>query len=439
MLVPLPLPKLILSVLSDSFTLRTTTPLRLRRSSTYLAFCLLTVTIGVDARAETLYVPSQFATIQAALAQARLDRLSTSETIVIHVASGKYVETLPLILDIPNLQLEGETTLTMDANGVPTGFVGSGSTQLLAKPALSGVQTVLLIGPTSNGTGNGVTVQGLVLDAGTNGSTGDGRDITIDRVALFSIRRNVLLGAGLAMDFRAAGGVIEENFITGNGCGACLSAGNALEPASYSFVRNRSVKNAFSGLVIVGSSYDGVQHPALVPIEQGEIFDSITAVIDANDLSGNKRAPNFTSGLRFFAFTPTVPQGQSTGSIQATVTNNTITNNSFGVVIDAGFPWRDDPRVWAANFNIVFSRNTVSVSKKAQALITFTRFTTSLDSKELNVFKYLTNSLFSISDFDNSLSGYWFDNPLTDPISGLPLQNTLVVNGVATPPGRGIP
>src|SRR5215813_15510851 len=164
----LSLSKLIRRALSDSFTLRITNSLRLRRSSTYLSFFLVMLAIWVDACAETLNVPSQFATIQAALTQARIDRLSpgfpADETIIIHVAAGRYVETLPFVLDVPNLQLEGETTLTSDANGLPTGFVASTGTQLMAKPALVGVQTILLIGPTSNAlTGNGVTVQGLVL------------------------------------------------------------------------------------------------------------------------------------------------------------------------------------------------------------------------------------------------------------------------------------
>jgi hypothetical protein len=50
------------------------------------------------------------------------------------------VETFPLILDVPNLRLEGETLLTTDANGLPTGFIVSTSTQIVAKPALAGAQ-----------------------------------------------------------------------------------------------------------------------------------------------------------------------------------------------------------------------------------------------------------------------------------------------------------
>jgi len=45
-------------------------------SSIYLATSLLLATIAANARAEDLYVPNQFATLQAAIAQARIDGLS---------------------------------------------------------------------------------------------------------------------------------------------------------------------------------------------------------------------------------------------------------------------------------------------------------------------------------------------------------------------------
>ena len=101
---------------------------------------LLCAASAFYARAEDLYVPGQFATIQAAIAQARLDRLSPSlspnETIVIHVAAGLYAETLPLILDVPNLTLQGATSLNIDVDGLPTSSGGSTETRIIAQPPL---------------------------------------------------------------------------------------------------------------------------------------------------------------------------------------------------------------------------------------------------------------------------------------------------------------
>jgi hypothetical protein len=185
------------------------------------------------------------------------------------------VETFPLILDVPNLRLEGETLLTTDANGLPTGFIVSTSTQIVAKPALAGAQTILLIGPTSSAlSGTGVTIQGLVLDAGNGGSAVDGRDITVDRVSSFTILRNIITGSpGIAIDARASSGIIEENFIETAGCGSCIMAGNQHSPADYSFLRNRSVNNLFAGVLVAGSP-DGVQHPALLPVAPGTLCRS---------------------------------------------------------------------------------------------------------------------------------------------------------------------
>jgi len=412
-------------------------------SSKFLIISLFLTTVGVNVGAEDLYVPNQFTTIQAAIAQARIDRFSPgfspNETIVIHVAAGLYVKKLPLILDVPNLRLEGETILTTDGNGLPIGFVDPTETRLIAQPPLAGVQTILLIGPTtSNLTGNGVTVQGLVLDAGNGGLVVDGRDVTVDRVSRFSIRRNVLTGsAGLGVDARASSGVIEENFIAGVGCGGCLSAGNQRAPASYSFLRNRSFNNAFVGVLVLGSSYDGVQNQALLPVAPGTTFDSVTAVISGNDLSDNNHDPNFSAGIRLFAIIPPIPAAQSAGNLTVSVSNNTITNNAFGVTIDAGFPFRADPRLWTASFRTTFSGNIISGSKKAQALITFTRNTTAISPPELKKgFKYLQDSTITISDPGGDLNGYWLDHPAIDPIDGRLLNNRLKVNGVTIPNGR---
>ena len=403
--------------------------------------CLLITTIVVNARAEDIYVPSQFATIQAALVQARIDRLSSrlpkNETIVIHVGGGEYVETLPLILDVPNLRLEGETMLTTDANGLPTGFVAWTATQLIAKPALAGAQTILLIRPTSNTlSGTGVTVEGLVFDAGNGGSAVNGRDITLDRVRSFSIRRNVLTGSpSIAIDARASVGIIVENFIETAGCGSCLMAGNKHSPAAYSFVRNRSVSNAFAGVLVAGSP-DSVQHPDLLPVAPGTIFDHVSAAIIGNDLSDNNADPSFSSGVRFFAINTGIPTPQSTGNVTAAVINNTITNNSFGISIDAGFPLRADARLWTASFQAAFSGNIISDNKRTSALITFTRNTSAIFPNQLKNFKYLQESIFTIIDPGGDLNGYWFDHPATDPIDGRTLQNTLRVNGVKVPNGR---
>ena len=403
---------------------------------------LLCTASAFYARAEDLYVPGQFATIQAAIAQARLDRLSPglspNETIVIHIAAGLYAETLPLILDVPNLRLQGATSLNIDVDGLPTSSATSTETRIIAKPPLTGEQTILLLGPTSKDlTGIGVTIQGLVLDAGNGGNASDGRDIIIDRVSGFLVRGNVLTGsAALAVDARASSGTIEANLITGVGCGSCIGAGNRQSPAFYTFQKNRLVGNSQGGVLVAGSNYDGVVHPALLPVAPGTTFDSVTAVITENDLSDNNQEPKSSFGIRLMAIIPPIAAAQSTANITVNVISNKITNNSVGVTIDAGFPFRADPRLWTAGFRATFAGNTISASKNTPALISFTRNTAAEFPQQLKTYKYLQDSIITITDPTADLSGYWFDHPATDPIDGRTLNNSLKVNGSTIPNGR---
>jgi hypothetical protein len=131
-----------------------------------------------------------------------------------------------------------------------------------------------------------------------------------------------------------------------------------------------------------------------------------------------------------------IPTPQSAGNITATVTNNTITNNPFGVSIDAGFPLRADARLWTASVQATFFGNIIAGSKQSPALITFTRSTAAMFPNQLKSLNYLQNSSFTISDSGNDLNGYWFDHPAADPIDGRLLQNVLKVNGLTIPNGR---
>ena len=70
------------------------------------------------------------------------------------------------------------------------------------------------------------------------------------------------------------------------------------------------------------------------------------------------------------------------------------------------------------------------------ALITFTRNDAAIFPHQVKSFKYLQGSIFTISDPDGNLNGYWFDHPAMDPVDGRFLNNTLKVNDVIVPNGR---
>src|SRR5262249_41645390 len=159
-------------------------------------------------------------------------------------------------------------------------------------------------------------------------------------------------------------GTIEGNLISGVGCGSCIGAGNRQSPAFYIFQKNRSVGNAQGGVLVGGSDYDGVLHASLLPVAPGTTFDSVTALIKENDLSDNNSDPNSSFGIRLMAIIPRIPATQSESNITVNVTDNRITNNSIGISIDAGFPFRADPRLWTAGLSTTFAGNTISASKK---------------------------------------------------------------------------
>jgi hypothetical protein len=136
------------------------------------------------------------------------------------------------------------------------------------------------------------------------------------------------------------------------------------------------------------------------------------------------------------AIIPGIPATQSDSNITVNATDNKITNNSIGVSIDAGFSYRADPRLFTAGLSATFAGNTISASKNTPALILFTYLTAAEFPRGLKTFKYLQDSVITITDPTADLSGYWFDHPATDPIDGRMLNNSLKLNGQTIPNGR---
>src|SRR5713101_3897789 len=110
-----------------------------------------------------------------------------------HLAGNPRLEMLPIIVNVPDLSLEGGTELDEDADGLPTGtYPLESETLLTTDQALTRGQVLLLIATTTDGmAGNGVSVSGFVMDAqGQHLTTVPGFDIFADRVSEFSIHEN---------------------------------------------------------------------------------------------------------------------------------------------------------------------------------------------------------------------------------------------------------
>ena len=434
----------------------------------------LALTLALAARpaaAEDLYVDasqppgngspgSPYQTISAAVARARNDRLTgavpDSETIVVHVRAGEYfgsydkkgpgiIEPLPILLDVPNLEMRGDTVLTLDAYGWPTGAVNGTETSFTATPFLGGGfppdRFMFLVGPTSDRlTGADVTIDGFVLDGGMTGAKLNGVAIGLDRVASASIAGNVITRAHFAVFARASTAAILGNFIHDCFVGPVLNAGPATSPASYLFQDNRSVRNDEAGVTLWATGVVHTWDPALISVPADAVYDTNHADVIHNDLSDNDFFGGGAAGILCAMYVPVLHAGHATAHLTVDVEGNRIAGNTIGIVVDAGFSWRANAQPLTATFHGTFANNEVTANDLAPALVTFNRTAAALklNPSALKSYKYLEDSLYELIVDDDELAGFWYDNPASDPVSDVVLDNILLVNGVSLD-GRNFP
>jgi hypothetical protein len=292
---------------------------------------------------------------------------------------------------------------------------------------------LFLVGPTSDRlTGADVTIGGFVLDGGTNGKKSNGACVGLDRVGGATIARNVITRTSHAVFARASTAVLRGNLIHDCYTGGILQAGSAASPSKYVFQDNRSVRHTEGGLVPQATGIVHVMDPALTPVPANALYDVNQVAVIHNDLSDSNAVKGWSTGIRCMMFTPALAAGQVPGHLTVDIKRNRIAGNSVGIHVDAGFPWRSFAEPLTATFRGEFADNEVTANDTAPALLTFTRNTTGLKQtpSELNWNKYLTDSLYELTVADDELEGFLYDNPTNDPVSGVALGNTLLVNGV---------
>ncbi len=395
-----------------------------------------------------------------AVERARATRQTSDKKIIIHVARGVYVgsydaarlasnpnlEVLPIILNVPQLVLRGGTVLDEDSLGLPTGTDAESETIITADRALGLGQSLLLIAPTTDGMdGNRVTVAGFVLDAISGNSNLRGRGIIVERVSDFAIRRNVIRHTYTGLQTRLASGVIEANlFLSNYANGVGIEGGSIVDPAQVTVRANRATQN-LEGLIlgVVANTFPlqlGANTLAVMPLQttfdrnnahdQNNIPDRLDATVIANDFSNNR-----SGGLRCFFLSPQFYNTQDetqpiTGTIIATIGDNSFNGNGdYGIIVDAGFPFRNTPRQFTGVFIATFENNDLAGNGRAPAFFGFTRVFVSLGNAPRALFKYLQQSSFDVTDEDGEFAVFDFDNPTIDPFDGAELLNTLTING----------
>ena len=312
-----------------------------------------------------------FQTIQEGVAAARAAwNASPGLKLVVRVApspSGSFYSvsgTTPILIDVP-LELRGSNAMEEDDFGWPTGVIWPGTETLVkAVPGLTANTENMIRVIVDH-----VTVANLSLDANTSNQAGI--QLALRGAQDFTVSGNRVTGQSfIGINPKASSGKIIGNYITNVGCGTCIGAGNASFPARVLFSSNRSVANSFAGVELFAASNSDAG-------TAGDVLDSLSVTVSENDLSNNSAIAGFSSGIRFGVIRrdPPDPTGQSSGTMTAVISDNNITNNWFGVSIDAGFPYRTfqgtaDLRQYSGSLDLDFEGNQVSGNVQS-AIITF--------------------------------------------------------------------
>jgi hypothetical protein len=333
---------------------------------------------------------------------------------LIKVRPGTYSVSNTLVIEDDSVSLIGSDVLETDSGGFPTGNVTPGTETLLTGALSLGSTPLISIGQSSGSVVRNVTIQGFTL------TPQSGNAINLFRAQNFTIAGNVIKGlpqTPFGINAQASSGTIAGNYVEKFLCGTCATAGYIGSPAVVQIIGNRIVQNRSAGVILSGSTV--LDRPGVPSIP--EPGDQMYAIVRNNDLSLN--SPD-GFGIRVFMIRRTFPDAQSSGDVQALIQDNRIDGNYIGISIDAGFPFRQigagaarvcDTRVYSGRFHLNLLGNQISNSVRSPGLISFTRFSATLNPTQRPQWQYLHDADFTIVDPQEELAGSIVDNPALDP------------------------
>jgi len=349
--------------------------------------------------------------LPAALNEAR----ATPGAVTIRIAPGRYEVDSTLVID-RSLILHGSSELIRGPQGFPTGAVLPGTETKIVASASVGIEPLISVGREDGVVIRGVTIRNLVLKHVDLGAT----ELTIRRVQGYRVADNVFrTGGRFGLESIASSGKVIGNHFSRLQSGAILAGGYPESPSVVLFQGNRSVDNSLGGVLLNGAS-------VFIP-EHG---DQLAAVVRDNDL-----ARNGAFGVRLFVIfrLPGLPgDTQETGNVHALLKGNRIRDNFSGVVIDAGFPFREledgacDPRNYSGSVNLRVEDNKLTGNLDSNLWVLFTRWPGIREPDALAAWDYLHATRIAISDpqgnfgqiFDGNSGQIFYDNPMRDPHVG---------------------
>ena len=393
-----------------------------------------------------------FARITDAIASARAGRVARGETlaakcrIVIVVAPGMYagavndtlngasLEALPLTIDVPDITLHGSFVMPLDAKGRAIGTAGAstgGASTLLATPGLISVKTgnvldkyaeplIIVNGHPDGPRGDGAIIEGFVLQSGNNGASAvvGGNAVWAMRAKGLVVQGNQIEGGfSEPIEMRASVGRVERNLLTGKGgsCSICMFG-----PGSYQVVANRQVGLTGRLGVLVFPMLYGPVPPGVEQLTMPSTA-LVTAAVTNNELRDHQEVP-FGIGVRVAMIGPGAPD--VVGSAQVFVQDNDLSNNRFGVVVEAGFVVANTAR--RGSIDLTLKGNTITGSCEVGLLVAFNS-----QSAAVGIATGLPtqNSTYTINLGDNvPWADAWYSHPAA-------MSNTLTVDGQPMPTG----
>lgn len=384
---------------------------------------------------------SHFRRITDAVAVARAGRVARGELtsaacrITIAVASGTYagtaatpapddLEQFPIVVDVPDITLRGALRMRLDRHGRATGEgFGHGASTLTPSvplPVVAGVSTPIIIanGHPGGSAGNGLTVRGFVFQSGHDPAVdAGGQGVLSLRVADLTLEGNRFeAGFTESIDLRATNAELLRNHLSGTAgtCDICLAG-----PGDYRARGNRLLAGGIPGITVDGPV--GLPVPAGVEAYTLPATAETFATIVNNEISDHNRLP-VGVGIRLDAIGVLGPNVQST--VHATIRDNHLANNRFGIIMHAAFPKAGT--LLRGDIDAALHGNVIEQSCQAKLLVSFARHTTTLGLANQ---PFLNNSTFRISlGGDLDWSEAWYGHP-----DGF--GNTLIVDGQAIPNG----